>query len=101
MAVGCASRGSVSGMRDDMSTLRAEVVELRSSHEATVRDLARLGAQNRALEARLAELSAEQRATAANIARLQERVDAVEATVREAKLLASLPPTPTPSAPAA
>jgi tol-pal system protein YbgF len=94
MAVGCASRSSVSRVRDDMGALRAEITELRTSHEATVRDLARVGAQSRALEARLAELSAAQSATAASIATLQERVNAAEAAAREAKMLVALPPAP-------
>ena len=102
VTVGCASRASVSRVRDDADTLRTELATLRLSHEATVRDLARASSESRALEARLAEVSAAQRTTAAEVVKLQERVDAAEAAARDAKMLVSVPPTPpTPAAPAA
>jgi tol-pal system protein YbgF len=96
LIAGCASRGSVSKVRDDLGSLRAEVTELRTSHEAAVRDLARLGSQSRALEARLAEVFAAQKTTAAAVARLEQRVDAAEAAAREAKTLVSVPPVSAP-----
>jgi len=102
LALGCATRSSVSRALDDVDAMRTEVAQLRLSHDATLRELARVSAQNRALETRLVELSTAQRTTAADIARLQERVDAAEAAAREAKMLVALAPTaPTPPAPAA
>ena len=94
MPLGCATRGSVSRVRDDVGALRMEVAELRLGHEASVRDLARVSAQNRALEARLTEVVSAQRTSAADLTKLQERVDAAEAAVRAAKVLASLPSAP-------
>jgi tol-pal system protein YbgF len=93
-ALGCATRGSVSRVRDDVATLRVEVTHLRQSHEAVLRDLARAVAETKSLEARVTEMAAAQRASAAEMAKLRERVEATEAVAREAKVVASLPSAP-------
>jgi len=96
--VGCATRGSVVRVRDDVTALRVEVTALRKSQEASSRDLARVIAEHKALESRLAEVSAAQRTSAAELAKLRERMDAMEATAQETKILASFP-SPPPAAP--
>jgi tol-pal system protein YbgF len=93
-ASGCATRGSVSRVCDDVGALRVEVTHLGQSHEAVMRDLARAMAETKSLEAGVAEMAAAQRASAAQMAKLRERVEATEAVAREAKVLTALPSTP-------
>ena len=97
--VGCATRGSVSRVRDDVAALRLEVTALRQSQEASSRDLARAVADTKALEARLAEMAIAQRTSAAELAKLRDRMDAVQAAARETKVLASVPSGPPPAPP--
>ena len=99
--MGCATRGSVSQVRDEVGALRVEMNHLRQSHDGVIRELARTGAETKSLEARMAEMAAAQRASAAEMARLRERVEATEAIAREAKVVAALPPAPVVAPPTA
>jgi len=100
-ATGCATRGSVSRVRDEAGALRVEMNNLRQSHDGVMRELARTVAETKSLEARMTEMAAAQRASAAEMPRLRERVEATEAIAREAKVVAALPPTPVVAPPTA
>ena len=102
LAIGCASRGSVREMQDDLAGLHADVSELRHSYELSARELARMMEELRALDARTAELQATIREHGAEAARLRARQDAAEQELRETRtLIASPPPVGAPAPPAA
>ena len=101
VATGCASRGDVRRMQDDVAALRANVTELHHFQDLSSRELARLVAEMRALESRNAELQAALSEHGAETARLRARLDTAEQDLREAKApTASQPPVtaPAPSA---
>src|SRR5437762_14288210 len=101
VATGCASRGDVRRMQDDVAALRASVTDLRHAHELSTRELVRMAGELRALDARNAELQAALGEHAAETARLRARLDTAEQDLREAKApRASQPPVtaPVPSA---
>ena len=101
VATGCASRGDVRRMQDDVAALRASVTDLRHSHDLSTRELVRMAGELRALDARNAELQAALGEHAAETARLRARLDTAEQDLREAKApRASQPPVtaPVPSA---
>jgi tol-pal system protein YbgF len=100
LAAGCASRGSLRQTQEDLAGLRADVTELRRSHDLAVRELARTVAEVRALDARNAELQAALREQTAEAARLRGRVDAAEQELREAKTVTASPPSAAMPAPA-
>jgi len=102
LATGCASRGSVRQVQDDLAGLHADVSELRHSYEPSARELARMTEELRALDARNAELQAAIREQGAEAARLRARLDAAEEELRETRtLIASPPPVGAPAPPAA
>src|SRR5439155_746728 len=82
LATGCASRGSVRQVQDDLAGLHADVSELRHSYELSARELARMMEELRALDARNAELQAAIREQGAEAARLRARLDAAEQELR-------------------
>ena len=84
LASGCAARGSVRHLEDELASLRADVTELRHSQEVSVRELARTVLQVQALDTRNAELQAALREQAAEAARRRARLDAAEQELREA-----------------
>src|SRR5205807_1039639 len=71
VATGCASRGDVRRMQDDVAALRASVTDLRHAHELSTRELVRVAGELRALDARNAELQAALGEHAAETARLR------------------------------
>ena len=101
--VWCASRGSVQQLHDQLGGLRAEVTDLRHSHELTTSEVARALDDLRALDARHTELHAGLQEHTADAARLRARLDAAEKEWREAKTPAASEPsaaaTPATSAP--
>jgi len=103
VAAGCASRGSVQQLHDQLGGLRAEVTDLRHSHELTTSEVARALDDLRALDARHTELHAGLQEHTADAARLRARLDAAEKEWREAKTPAASEPsaaaTPATSAP--
>ena len=101
LATGCASRGWVRQVQDDVAGLRADLTELRDSHERSTRELGRMVGELRALEDRNAELQTALREHDAEAARLRARLDTAEQDLREARtLIASPPPVAAPAAPA-
>src|SRR5438046_7267639 len=102
LATGCASRGSVRQVQDDLAGLHADVSELRHSYELSARELARMMEELRALDARNAELQAAIREQGAEAACLRARLDAAEQELRETRTLIASPPpvgAPAPRAP--
>jgi tol-pal system protein YbgF len=99
LATGCASRGSLRELQEDLAGLRADVTELRHSQETSGRELARTVGEVRALEVQNAELQAALREQSAEAARLRARLDAADQELREAKTpIAAQPPLAPPSA---
>jgi tol-pal system protein YbgF len=99
LAAGCASNGTLLRQTQaDMTTLRAEVAELRRSLDLTVRELARTVGEMHALDARGTELQATVRGEAAEVASLRARLEAAEQELRDVK--ARVPAAPNPDAPA-
>ncbi|PYO22380.1 MAG: tol-pal system protein YbgF [Candidatus Rokuibacteriota bacterium] len=92
VAAGCASRGSVQQLHDQLGGLRAEVTDLRHSHELTTSEVARALDDLRALDARHTELHAGLQEHTADAARLRARLDAAEKEWREAKTPAASEP---------
>jgi len=102
LATGCASRGSMRRVQDELAGVRADLTELGHSHELNMRELARTLGELRALDARNAELQAALREQAAEMSRLRARLDAADRELRETKsLIAAQPPVPPPARPAA
>lgn len=102
LATGCASRGSVQRVQDDLAGLRADVTELRHTQELSTRELARTVAELRALDARNAEMQTALRETSAELSRLRARLDTADQELRETKsLIAAQPPVNPPVLPAA
>src|SRR5258705_13943937 len=75
VATGCASRGDVRRMQDDVAAPRANVTELQHFQELSSRELARLVGELRALEARNPELQAALGEHGAETAPLRARLD--------------------------
>ena len=98
VAAGCASRGSVQQLQDELGGLRAEVTDLRHSHELTTSEVARALEELRALDARHIELHATLQEQTADAARLRSRLDAAEKEWREAKTPAAPEPLATTTA---
>jgi tol-pal system protein YbgF len=102
LATGCASRGWVQQVQEEVAGLRTDLTELRHTHELSTRELGRIVGELRALDARNAELQAALREHGAEAARLRARLDATEQDLREARtLIAAPPPVTTPAPPAA
>jgi tol-pal system protein YbgF len=100
LAGGCAANGTLRQTQTDVTTLRAEVADLRRSLDLTVRELARTVADMRAVDARGTELQATVREDAAEISRLRARLDAAEQELRDVKARVSPQPgAPTPATP--
>jgi tol-pal system protein YbgF len=101
VATGCAARGDVRRLQDDVAALRANVTELHHFQELSSRELARLVGELRALEARNAELQAALGEHGAETARLRARLDTAEQDLREAKTPSTSRPLVTAPAPSA
>ncbi len=101
VATGCASRGDVRRLQDDVAGLRANVTELHHFQDLSSRELARLVAELRALEARNAEVQAALSEHGAETARLRARLDTAEQDLREAKVPSAAQPPVTAPAPSA
>jgi tol-pal system protein YbgF len=95
LATGCASRASLRHTQED-------VLALRRSHEATLRELASTAGQVRALDGRNVALEATLQQQSAEAAQLRARLDAAEQELREARaqLAAATSASPVPPAPA-
>jgi tol-pal system protein YbgF len=99
LAAGCATRGSVRQLSNDLTSLRADVTELRRAQETSAREQARTVAEMRALSDRSAELQTSLRETAAEAARLRARAEQAEQELRETKAaVAAVTTQPAPSA---
>jgi tol-pal system protein YbgF len=85
VATGCASRGDVRRLQDDVAALRANVTELHHFQELSSRELARVVGELRALDIRNTELQAALSEHGAEAARLRARLDTAEQALREAQ----------------
>ena len=102
LATGCASRGSVRRVQDELASVRADLTELRHSQELTTRELARTLGDVRVLDARNAELQTALREQGAEVSRLRARLDTADQELRETRsLIAAQPPVRPPAPPAA
>jgi tol-pal system protein YbgF len=101
LAAGCASRGSVRRVQDELAGVRADLTELRHSHELTTRELARTLGELRAVDARDAELRTALREQGAEVSRLRARLDTADQELRETRSLIAAQPPVTPPAPPA
>ncbi|HEU5321705.1 MAG TPA: hypothetical protein VFX28_12925, partial [Methylomirabilota bacterium] len=99
LVAGCAARGTVSRLQQDVGALSAEVTYLRQSQEANAREAARTTAELRSLEARDVEVQAALRAATSELARLRDRLESVERESRAGRAPApAAPPAPAPPA---
>src|SRR5205085_12503099 len=75
VASGCASRGDVRRMQDDVAALRASVTDLRHSHDLATRGLVRLTGVLPALDVRNADVHAALGEHSSETARPRARLD--------------------------
>lgn len=96
VAGGCATRGSVRQVQDDLNVLRSELMRLRDAHDQHARETTRTLDQMRVLDERLRGLGTVVGDTGDAVRRLNERLTAVDTRAREARV----EPAPRPAAPA-
>ena len=96
VVTGCASRGSVRRVQDDVEGLRADLADLRQAHETTAADLSNTKDEIRALDARALTLETGIRQSSEEIARLRSRLQATDDELRQMRALAT-PPAPAPA----
>ena len=104
LVAGCATRGSVRQIGEDLRALQGEVGALRQSQEDLSRRLAEMASSNRAAQPKTEQLAAAIAAAKADVERLTSKVQATDAAVKEVKetlaVRASTPP-PLPAPPPA
>jgi tol-pal system protein YbgF len=100
---GCATRQDVARLHTEFVLVRAELGSLREVHEQHARETARLLGELGAIEPRVRQLAHAAADVSEGLRRLGERVDALEATVREFRAevaaRAATPPSPPPERP--
>jgi tol-pal system protein YbgF len=100
VAAGCATRGSIRQIRDDLTALRTEVESLREAYEQHDRETTRTADHLRALGDRLSGLGTAVGDTGEAVRRLSERVAAIDARGREVRVEPTVrPPLASPPAP--
>jgi len=92
VVTGCASRGSVKLVQEDVEGLRADVADLRQAHETTKAELSNTTDEMGALDARMLALQAGIRESSEEIARLRARLQDAENDLRQVRARATSPP---------
>jgi methyl-accepting chemotaxis protein len=99
LAGGCATRGSVRQVGEDLRGLQGEVGALRQSQEDLSRRLAETASVNRAAQPRTNQLAASIAGVKADVERLTAKVQATDApAAEEARVLLAGKKSPSPSA---
>jgi tol-pal system protein YbgF len=102
VAAGCASRGSVRQIGEDVRTLQGEVGALRQSQEDVSRRLSEMASASRAAQLKSDPLADSVAAMKADLARLTTKMQATDTAVKEVKdALAARPAAPAPASPTA
>lgn len=97
VVTGCASRGSVRRVQEDVDGLRASLADLRQAHGTSVAELDRRRDEIRELDARILTLQTGIDESSQAIARVRERLQATEEELRQVRALAPVPaPAPAP-----
>jgi tol-pal system protein YbgF len=98
VAAGCASRGSVRQVGEDVRTLQGEVGALRQSQEDISRRLSEMASANRAAQLKSDPLGASVAAMRADLERLTAKMQATDTAVKEVQdALAARPAAPAPT----
>ena len=92
VVTGCATRGSVRLVQEDVEGLRAHVADLRQAHETTRAELSNATEERGTLDARVLTLQATIRESSDEIARLRARVQDTENELRQVRARATSPP---------
>jgi tol-pal system protein YbgF len=105
LCAGCASRGAVRQLQQDLAATRADVATLRSAHERLARESAHAGSRLETLDARLNRLGGTLNAAAASAGELGTRLTDAERALQALAALedarrAAPPPAPPPPPPA-
>src|SRR5439155_1650725 len=105
VATGCATQGAVNQLRFDVTQVRSELADMRSTQASAGQNAGRATADVQVLDARTRELSGTVRETTDEVARLGARVAVTEEAVRtiraRVEALAMPPPAPPPASPVA
>ena len=103
LAAGCATRGSVRQVGEDLRSLQGEIGALRRSQEDLSRRLAEMANATRTAQPRTDQLAASIAAVKTDVERLNAKVQATDAAVKDVKetlaVRASAPPPAPPPAP--
>src|SRR2546429_9087223 len=105
VATGCATKGAVTQLRFDVTQVRSELAEMRSTQASGGRNAGGATADVQVLDARTRDLTGTVRETTDEVARLGARVAVTEEAVRtiraRVEALAMPPPAPPPASPVA
>jgi tol-pal system protein YbgF len=96
IVTGCASRGAVRAVQDDIQTLRADVADLRRAHETIAADASRTQDALRALDTRALTLDNGIRESSEEAGKLRARLQATEDELRQLRTVAT-PAAPVPA----
>ena len=103
LAAGCATRGSVHQVGEDVRAVQSEVAALRQSQEDLARRLTEMTSANRAALAKADQLQLSITALRADVDRLNARAQATDAAIKDVQAALavrdSAPPPPAPAAP--
>ena len=105
VATGCATQGAVNQLRFDVTQVRSELADMRSTQASAGQNAGRATADVQVLDARTRELTGTVRETTDEVARLGARVAVTEEAMRtiraRVEALAMPPPAPPPASPVA
>jgi tol-pal system protein YbgF len=103
LAAGCATRGSVRQVGEDVRAVQSEVAALRQSQEDLTRRLTEMTNANRAALTKADQLQSSITALRADVDRLNARAEATDAAIKDVQatlaVRATAPPPPPPAAP--
>src|SRR5947208_10572003 len=104
VATGCATQGAVNQLRFDVTQVRSELADMRSTQASAGQNAGRATADVQVLDARTRELTGTVRETTDEVARLGARVAVTEEAVRTIRARVEAlapPPAPPPASPVA